>query len=530
MSGRAKSKAKANFKKYQEEEAKTSKRDYGKNSSYKSKSNDSSWYTRNSQLALDAGRIAFTWPTGAPVDWEYPSVATIYGSGGTKCRFPGVMELPFYPTYGFANSADDPLNVSSANVYHWVRHANSGHTNYDHTDLMLYLMAMDSVYCWYQHLVRIYGLVNLYAQRNRNLPFAIFKALNVDYNDILSNLADFRAYINVTALKIGSMVVPNTMPLYYRHMWMSSGVYSDSPSIKSQFYIFRPGAVGVYNERSSSTGGFLQSTIIPTTNPDTFATLKATMDSLIAPIIASEDCNIMSGDIKKAYGDNLFQIAQISDGYTVAPDFSEEVLRQIQNATILNSVSYVNGKIIDQDVNNNILKSSYVLRIASAAAGGKRILTGSTEDPTPEEVLVSSRLMVTGEVKNVVVSNSPQWEFLDPSVGTEVISNAHIHTIDSSYADHPVRYALSHVSAGTLGTITGVTLETMALLSFFNYHPMVNISRVNKDSGTNLTTAEEIYPMFDVDNYALLDDHDVAKLHNTALLSLLDVPQLGRVM
>lgn len=525
MSSRAKSKAKAKFNPKKDEEAK-----YSKSDKYRSKSNDSSWYTRNSQLALDAGRLAFTWPTGAPVDWAYPSPATIFDTDGTKSRFPGVLELPFYPTFGFANSADDPLNVSSANVYHWVRHENSGHTNYDHTDLMLYLMAMDSVYCWYQHLVRIYGAVNLFAQRNRNLPFAIFKALNVDYNDILSNLADFRAYINVTALKIGSMVVPNTMPLYYRHMWMSSGIYSDSPSIKSQFYLFRPAAVGIYNEKSSSAGGFLQSYIIPTSTPDTFATLKTVMDSLIAPIIASEDCNIMSGDIKKAYGDNLFQIAQISDGYTVVPDYSEEVLRQIQNATILQTVSYNNGKIIDQDIDKNILVSSYKLRIASAAAGGKRILTGSSEDPSPEEVLVSSRLMVTGEVQNVVVSDTPQWEFVNPSVGTEVIANAHIHTIDSNYADYGVKYAIAHIASGYLGNIIPKTLTILSLLSFFNYHPMVNIARVNKDSGTNLTVAEEIYPIFDVDNYAVLDDHDVAKLHNTALLSLLDVPQLGRVM
>lgn len=69
------------------------------------------------------------------------------------------MKIGFVPSIGRTSGESSPANVASKNIYSFVRFANSGRTNYEATDLMMFLLAMDNAYMYAGYLIRIYGII-----------------------------------------------------------------------------------------------------------------------------------------------------------------------------------------------------------------------------------------------------------------------------------------------------------------------------------------------------------------------------------
>lgn len=495
--------------------------------------NDVAWYTRNSQLVLDAGRLSFNVPTGAHIEWDTAStIDNINGAAPANMKLPGVVRLGFVPTYGVCDTADDPLNVAAQNIYSYVRYANSGAKNYNVQDLMLYLMAMDNCYMYYQRMCRAYGIARVYSQLNRHMPRTIAEALHLDLDNIIANLANFRAYINNVGAKLGSLCVPSDMPIFERHMWMCSGVFADAPTPKSQFYVFDPNICGIFKEVTSTTGGSLDVYTF-TASPATVTSMIQDMEALLQAIVSSEDSGIISGDIRKAYGDRLFHVTGITDDYTVIPVYNVEVLRQIQNATIVRTVSFPSNHIIIQDLTDNILKTAFSIYVDSAFYEGNRIMTGSDAQPDPGEVLVNSRFMITGPCEHVARSGSPsatnpgRYLMTPTAIGTEVINSCTIYGTPLATAPE-FSYVQWYGQDVTASGNTFIFLVNYAYLENFNYHPRVGTLAASiYDSSTDIITQERVRTMQDVDNYAVVNSTVLYNLHNTALLSLFDVPVYG---
>lgn len=531
-----------------QDKASTSRRNDDRKIESKSKDryevNDAKWYTLNAQRVLDAGRLSFNVPTGSPIFLDFPN-GTWNFNQPNNYSLPGVCALDFIPTYGVLKDYSDPLNVAARNLYSNIRYKNSGAKNYDPNDLMLYLCAMDNCYMWYQHLVRMYGVAMLYSQLNRHYPTTIFKAMNVDGDDIINNLSDFRTKINVYAAKLGSLCVPSNFPVFLRHMWMCSGIYGDSPTPKAQLYMFVPVEVGRYDETSSSRGGALVPEPMNLTRLLTREDLYTIMDDLIDGVMSSEDCGIISGDIRKAYEGSLFQIAQITDDYRVIPVYSEEVLRQIQNATVLNGYTnaygYENGFILEQSENVDYLVSDIYFNVDSDAILANRILTGSDQQPSPEEVLVNSRLTVMGTVTHRGDGNSALAEkiiFKPTAIGTEAIVNMWVYggqdykystdTPSSPLIDrlgYILRYYSSPVGSGNIWVNVRRFLYAYSKMENFNYHPRVGTLTAETIDSTGVMSDVSNVSFQDIDNYAVIGENTLFNLHNTALLSLFNIPE-----
>lgn len=214
---------------------------------------------------------------------------------------------------------------------------------------MLYLCAMDNLYSYIAYLKRVYGVANTYSYTNRYYPQAVLNSMGVNFEDITSNLADFRAAINVLAVKVGSMCVPASMSYFAKHMWMYDGYYLDSNQDKAQTYLFVPdgffqfqldqdGAGSLFYAPMNYQAGSLVPTEVDQTALLTYSDLIAYGNALLNPIISNEDMNIMSGDILKAFGaDNLYKVQGINELYTVLPSYDEEVLQQIENLSLIGS-------------------------------------------------------------------------------------------------------------------------------------------------------------------------------------------------
>lgn len=363
--------------------------------------NDPSWYFKDPKILSDVASFSFNKPLGTNLN------VPVYNSGNSTSGYlatvPGVMSIHIGLSSGVSTDAQSPINLAATNVYAFVRYKNSGAANYDAPDLMLYLIAMDSVYACWNWMKRLYGLASTYSQRNKYEPRALVAANGVDYDDLIANLADFRAYLNMAANRISAFCVPATMTYNVRHSWLFSNVFKDGDTGKAQEYMYVPSYFYTYDETSSPQGGFLDlKPILVAFNPESasqtyykVSDLENILNTMINNLQYSEDAGIMSGDILKAYGpSNLFTLSTFDADYRVDPAYSKEVLSQIENArpVFMTSTDYTSMKIV-QNPDTNFINHTPIVSGKNGNYHGQ-YLNFHWENPTPEDVVRATRLNV----------------------------------------------------------------------------------------------------------------------------------------
>lgn len=511
--------------------AKVDKEDWdSKGKASKRCDNDPSWYTVNGQLLKDVSSFSFNNALGADV--------TIKGNdGGTTqltyhTRLPGVMSIMTVPTVGVATGEDAPVNIAARNIYSYVRHANSGHSNYDPADLMIYLLSMDSIYTYWSYLVRIYGVAQVYSQTNRYVGDAYLRAMGVNPYSIRTELADFRAFINMFAVKASVFCVPKTMTYFVRHSWMYSNIYKDEDISKAQVYMYVPACLYKYALDTASGAGYLstvQVAAMVNTNGIIADMANRSVGDLIQigyellnGLMTQEDTGIMSGDILKAYGaENLWKLSQIPEDYAVFPVFSEEVLAQIHNTNFASraickvdptdptKVVYdIHGLDIKQDtsVGGGYLTFDPIFSIARHLCHNK-LLDFWKESPTPEDVIVASRNML-GAIGETALTGVRLIR-LD-ACGSEIALCAFICTLDNN-SGNPIltQYFFSD---------TANSQQNLQTLSKFNEFPIYYQVNTNDNSIANIVG--------EVGTYTVVTNWEIQQMHLAALLSMFGVPYI----
>lgn len=562
----------------------------------KSKPNDPRWYAQNEQLLRDSASFPYSWPLGNQLNLGAKAPEVNKGS------IPGIMALYTSGTFGWADNPNAPVNVAARNIYSYVRHANSGHANYDAPDLMLYLCAMDSIYSYLSYLKRIYGVVSTYSYVNRYYPKAAVQAMGVDFDNIQANLADFRAYINSFAVKVGSMCIPASMSYMAKHMWMYEGLYTDSAQLKAQTYMFSPRGFYKYVLDADGAGALVWRDLYHGwPNPNNvihegkLSDLIAYGNELLDPVLRSEDMNIMSGDILKAFGaQNVYLVSGISETYTVLPSYVPEVLDQIQNATCI-GIPAVPGS------EDSAVNTSTAMRLVQDKTKGWLTSTPQfqhpfkfsvQEDEHPGQNVFVSRRIVTFEQDNVTPAMTMEATRLT-NIAKEYVEEGtntyEVHTLGSECVLYAAIFYFAQDSSGKWSlhrsdpiycgrtnmleiNSTGVydaisegmdasqvtaakeavynmvkqafisirdELSRNALLieqlSQFNRHPFVAITTGIQDVSTTsgALRAAPAYSrfngmVFDVNNYAILDEDDLKVMSETALMSEFNITQYGR--
>jgi len=373
-----------------------------KSSQHISEPNDPNWYAASAQLLTDVASLPYSNVVGVPFEFHYS-----HDDPG-KIMIPGIMTLEYTPTIGVSTSSTSPINTAARNVYTYVRHVNSGHTNYDAPDLMMYLMAMDSLYTWHAFLRRAYGIMSLYTPRNRYYPKSLVNAMHIDSDNIMDNMAQFRTTINTLAVKLGALVVPASMSYTARHIWMTSNFYMDGTTAKAQTYMMVPVTFWKYEEvyeSSTYTGCRLVPISTYQLNGETdtprmtLATIQSITNQLLNAVLGSEDMAIMSGDILKAYKGNIVIIPPTEENYTVLPQYSEEVLSQITNSQAVGFLISGANNYVTQNPSINegaILFDptfSYSVTGDPYHANSFRMINMHKDEITPADNMVATRLL-----------------------------------------------------------------------------------------------------------------------------------------
>lgn len=510
--------------------------------------NDWSWYAQNPQLLKDYASYPFGNPLGATLTDQN----TYFQN-----PIPGVCSIWFAPSIGFATDETHPINVAMRKLYSFVRHANSGAANYDAPDLMLYMVCVDSARMYLEWMKRIYGVFFNYTAFNRYYPMYLVESMGANYKDLEHSLADFRGYINQYAVKLNQLWVPEGLAYTKRHQWLCSHYYVDSQdSYKAQTYVYVPYAFYKFEVTGDPAVG--QATLVrkPSGYLDDIITFG---DGLLDPLITNEDIGIMSGDILKAYGANGVAVTTgISEDYRVLPEYSKEVLSQIENCTLCGSSIVLPSFDITQDtsIGGGFLKSSPKVNIfpvgpetfaqpmtnaegaiAAALAAplmGPRLLNMHTSDVKPEDVIVATRGMATYE--------NPQYSWNEGNHAPQATVEIHCGSEAYLYASfllynvaqgYAFNYSIdtadwTKLPSGTIDKAAekfSQVIEKFGIMEQFDWHPMVYpnvmIAAEQEYSWTKLS-----YPFVDTDNYTFVSPANIKNMHTTALLSEFTIPMV----
>lgn len=499
-----------------ERSSKDNRRDDSKGKEYlegeeETKLNDAAWYAAFPELL--EGSASFSWlnPLGTTWSLNVSKDSTSYRVLNSQ-KAPGILTLSLIPGPGVSNDNTSPVNVASRLIYSWVRHANSGHSNYEHADLMMYLLGMDDIYSYYSMLVRAYGLANSYSSLNRYYPKLIIESLGIDFDDLIQNLAQFRYYINSLGARIGSFAVPANMSYFKRHQWLYSGVYLDAPSAKAQSYAFVPVGFRKYVE-TDGPGKLEFKTWF--NGRKKIKDIIAYGNELMDAIALSEDCNIISGDIIKAFGvENLFKVAVLDSSYTVIPTFAPEVLSQIQNATIFpNSGTNWNVDITQNPATGSILYSPTTDSTIDSVYMGDRLVNMYKDNITPADTMVATRLT------NIATPKDGGGYTFD-SLGSEIVVEARMYQHDTNGDLISFPFIMAN-KVDTLATFNS-SCSILSKLNAFDYHPMC-LFMYAIESGKYSNAVR----MFQINNYTTMGRSDLTKMHETALLSMFSCPQVA---
>ncbi len=506
-----------------------SKKDYDFASDNVKDTNNPAWYALNPQLLKDSASFPYAWPSGN----------IITGANGTMVKqyTPGVVSIDVIPTIGESNDNTSAVNVQARNIYSWVRHANSGHANYDAPDLMMYILAMAELYAQWAHLVRIYGVARGYNVMNKYMPTAILQAMGVDPTGLQENLADFRAAINRIALQIGSLAVPASMPVFDRYIQLFSGVYRDSNSPKAQLYVLNLAGTHRWTEQTEGPG-YLQYNRGPNaTDLSTWQEHLGFVTANVNAMISSEDCGIISGDILKAFQGNIRTLPMLSEDYMVFPTYDMEMLSQIQNCRFTGELDNTDsGKNTATSKNLDIRQDPsfasghmgtpiicrYWFKSAATPswiAEGKVLINAMFDDVQPADSMVLTRFTWAK------ASDSGRDYIL--ASGTELATHWHIcrYETNTTGALQLVWTTNQTNEINTTLVDEGIAIKNSKALQImlFDFHFPIQVTLYTNEGGVSTTSGW----LFDLNNFTVLDPQDMVTLHSTALFSEYNVPITG---
>lgn len=494
--------------------------------------NDPQWYRNIPSLNMDYANIPFNIPAGTETAIFDASQSTEFVRGGiAENAFPGIFRINFDPCIGKCTATTDAANVAAQQLYTLVRKANSGAINYDKTDLMMVILAMDSAYMLYEYLLRIYRALGTYNYMNRYLPNTLVTALGGNMQ-LAESLSDFRGILDMFAYKLASVNIPDQFDLIKRHSWMCSNVYKDANTDKAQMFLFNPENIYVWNEGQSNKPTYLKhtkiSSLVGTASKMDLASIQSGIDAVMDPILGSQDVGVISGDIAKAFGEGgMISIRPVADYEAIVPVYDQEVLLQISNA-------YIGANITVQDIvvnNSNLaagpyLQQSFAMVVSDIefAKSITPIINLSGVEPTTDNVMVSSRLncMCTKDLTGDNYQSRVTY-------GTEVINSFSMY---SQYSNQSGATAIAAVGSPTNIIIqkSDLGLEQMAqklrfIIGLHTFH-MAPSFYVFHSVGENIATPDGYTfegVTADIDNFALLDYETLRRLNETATMSLFAV-------
>lgn len=496
--------------------------------------NDVSWDKKLPALVTAASGLYFNKRYGTNYD-----VIPGYSFNSANTAVPGVVALPFRLTLTQRGVDADAINVCAKNLYTYLRHANSGASNYEQSDLIQMIITVLGCAIHFEQAKRCLRLVPTYSATNIYVFRSALKAMGFTdpvIEDMIDNQANYVAKLNTIGARLNTFKIPKDFAVFDRTSWMVTNIFKDDQLEKSTYYFYFMQDALHYDwslqkvTQSEFSFGSL----------NTFDDYLKIIDAEINNLLAYEDIGIMIGDVLKAYkaeGCRVWSPMQI--GEVQDSSYEPEVLSQIMNTVTIPA----HGTIENEQVtlNSQLLKMSYSdstgASYVAGHIGGPAVedttqsypITGfnnyvtpllviNSDNPTNDDVIVSTRCT---QAPLVTDHSGPgfAWPLLDVEVHnlfvvTDIVVIARnssgqdtkdvIHTI-TAYTDAPndlLYEARSHKYSRLISafpTLYRILLDN-SQKHFFAYYSGKNVVTITKawldTLNDGCTQSEFTLPMF----------------------------------
>nr|UVJ88892.1 putative capsid protein [Picobirnavirus sp.] len=446
------------------------------------------------KLIEDASRINFSWPAGMVI----PTLAWNEGY-----LAPNLMALHTVPGINF-----DAGKTAMWTIYSELRQVNSGAKNYGPEDVFAVILGGAQIISALNWAIRLYSMAMMYNAYNRALPDVLFAAEHADKQAFIDQRSAYRGILNDFIYQVGTISLPNFMPLFTRMAALYQNVYTEGADFKDQLYMFVPDMFWAVNLDTTS-GHTVRGTVVKVRQVEdqllTPTIVKGILTQLVTNAKQSEYFNIISGDLAKLYPNNLIQLSAIPDDLQIYPDFNFTMLEQIKNAKVYN---------IDLDTNNFLYTgadfqySPQVIGMSNAirmANDYQDLITTEIVDPSPMDIARLTRLIPHFDSNGSYICG-----------GTEMVReleflswNGAMNTCDRSSVTSQIAY-MNNATNGNL----------MSRLTQFKYLPALAIVRSN--SGAFVLDGY----MHNIDNFGIISLSNLVNLHYAVALNLYYVPSI----
>lgn len=471
--------------------------------------NDPSWYYRNEQDLRDNFSIS----SGPSLGLATKLSDNIYSSPEFNFMLPGLAIYNIALLPGFSDASTSALNLASFKIFSRIKRTVTSNLPYDPQNVMIYLLAMDSIYAIWIHLVRLYKILQTYSAVNRYTPKILVNSLGFNFDMLISNLSNFRSFLNVVQQKLNSMYVPNVLSFFTRHQWLFSNIYQDENMSKAQLYLLAPTKVYKYVEStaSESIGKLTHVNRVGGTLND----IVSYVNNLIEPIIGSQDMNRIAGDLEKAYGsEKAFFLPVIEENMSIDFVADMSVLSQLENADIVNNLD--NTDVTESDDGSFLVcKPTYV-----------PLLSASTTPPRWNRKLLNFHLetieprFVAEAIRFCCVSNITTNEI--DVVGTEIVQSITLVTTLSNGQSDSFTFNSNYLFMDDNGQGSRWINGILKYASGFDRFTIFRYSRA--DAVTFDTVTNPIFHSFigDLAHTVTLDKQILRQMHDSALLAMFD--------
>lgn len=313
------------------------------------------WYFTDAMLAEQASRFSFQ---------------SFIGNGELTgaAKMPSIMSYFFNPCIGTVSDANlqtTAVNLAARKLYSVLSNKSGRTATYGPQDVIMAVLGVGEVVSMVSWMQRAFGLVMTYSQRNRDLPRNIFGAMCINYDDFISNMANYRVRLNAIIQTFNKVAIPANISWFQKAAAMYEAVYMDSPDDMAQLYIYNPATTWILNESVYEGGTILQSYSWCCDRAgggqvvQLFTIYLNRLQEMVNALLTSTTLNIVYADVLNYCNNNnvpMLKLGLIDETYSVKPVYDEEALLHIHNMSILGSPN-----IIRDTASINLTDSSAVL-------------------------------------------------------------------------------------------------------------------------------------------------------------------------
>lgn len=464
-------------------------------------------YTKYSKFASDAANLPFALPLGARMNLEFTTQL-----GRRSWAVPGIMRIVWTPAIGISKDFTSPINRSSTRFFTYLRSNQKASAQYDHQDITMMELALDSCYAFHAMCERIYATANAVTPLNEYYTRALLNAQCVSLDDVSKNMQDFRSWINSFAYNLSQFALPKGITLFDRHRWMGENYYVDSPSSRAQTYIFVPRGFWIY-DNTVETGSQLTflDYAAPNVTTYTIAQLMAMGNQMLNAIAGDEDFAYISGDIYNFYGGEVYAVPYIEESLITVPKYDEVVLSQIENATVVGE--FTASPIITQNPSVNSGAILFNPTISRDMLISGNAMNFHHDSPTSDQVIEATRLMAvplepaSGKVVTGIAS-----------CGTELVNRLDIWQVNpdtgaNRFFSTGGNVLLLYPTQPSLIT----QIASMTYMAQFDWAPGMWVFLQQTESWGFVGST------WDIDNFNVIPDDQIKYIHEACLWSLFEV-------